>query len=440
VKIQLRIGQIVLAAGDLACFVISVVVVTEMRAPLDKSAELYVFKNLAAFVGLFLVWHLTFYALGLYDARRPRQVFEKIQRLVMAGAINLGLGVGYFYFFGATLGATPKRNLILAVLLAHAGSLGWRLAYRYWFRKWAIQQKVVLLGDGPEVKELRQELRRQPDLGFRLIDSVSSYADIIVAEKAWAGERDNESILMLHVEKHRGASVYTLETFYEHCLGRIAPQRAGTPGWLIEHALGKRGRAQYVMQRIFSIFCAVILLCLASPLIVVISVAILLIDGRPVLFRQRRVGYWEREFELIKFRTMAPGAEKEGVFAAPNVREGYVTSLGRFLRRYRLDEFPQLWNVLRGDLALVGPRPVPPEEEKLLKKEIPNYHLRHFVVPGITGWAQVHYQAAYNVADSYEKFRYDLFYVKYASLPLDVAILLKTGYTLLGGARKTGKR
>jgi len=91
VKIQLRIGQIVLAAGDLACFVLAVVVITEMRAPLDKSAELYVLRNLAAFFGLFVVWHATFYALGLYDARRPRQIFEKIQRLVMAGAVNLGL-------------------------------------------------------------------------------------------------------------------------------------------------------------------------------------------------------------------------------------------------------------------------------------------------------------------------------------------------------------
>jgi len=436
VRIQLRIGQIVLAMGDLACFVLSVVAVAEIRNPMHESAELYVLSNLAAFFGLFLVWHATFYALGLYDASRPRQIFEKIQRLVMAGAVNLGLGVGYFYFFGATLGATPKRNLLLAVLLAHAGSLGWRLAYRYWFRKWAIQQKVVLLGEGPEIKELRNELRLQPDLGFKLTDSISSYADIVVADDAWASKRDNQAMLMLHLEKHHNASIYSLEAFYEYCLGRISPQRAGTPRWLIEHALGKRGRAHFILQRIFSIFCAVILLCLASPLIVVISVAVLLIDGRPVLFRQRRVGYWEREFELIKFRTMAPGAEKEGVFADPKVREGYVTSLGRFLRHYRLDEFPQLWNVLRGDLALVGPRPVPPEEAKILKKEIPNYHLRHLVVPGITGWAQVHYQAAYNVADSYEKFRYDLFYVKYASLPLDVAILLKTGYTLLGGASK----
>jgi lipopolysaccharide/colanic/teichoic acid biosynthesis glycosyltransferase len=179
-------------------------------------------------------------------------------------------------------------------------------------------------------------------------------------------------------------------------------------------------------KRVFDFLAAAAGLIALLPVLALAAFAICCVDKMSPLYGQPRVGYLGRTFTLWKFRTMRPGADSDGPFRPDRESRERVTPLGRFLRRFRLDEFPQLWNVLRGDMSLVGPRPEWVKEVEVLEKVVPNYHLRHLVPPGITGWAQVYYRATNDPKDSIEKHHYDLYYLKHFSPALDLTILLKT--------------
>jgi len=186
-------------------------------------------------------------------------------------------------------------------------------------------------------------------------------------------------------------------------------------------------------KRLLDAGISLCLLVLLGPLLGVVSVVSLVAQGRPILFSQVRPGLLGRPFTIYKFRTMAPDVKESGA----GTEAGRITGLGRLLRKLSLDELPQLWNVIRGDMSLIGPRPERPEFVRQLEAEIPYYGIRHSVPPGITGWAQVNYQYGASVEDSLRKLEYDIFYIKNMSLLLDAKIVLKTiGVVLFGqGAR-----
>ena len=179
---------------------------------------------------------------------------------------------------------------------------------------------------------------------------------------------------------------------------------------------------------------AVGLLTAATPLLLMIWMLLKLSQRGAVLFGQERIGYLGRPFKSLKIRTMEhPRGAAQFVWPLPGEDDARVTRIGRWLRRFRLDELPQLWNVLRGEMSLVGPRPTPPEEISILERAIPNYHLRHMVKGGITGWAQVNFPAPRTTEDARERLKYDLFYIKNMSLAMDLGILLKTAKRVLIG-------
>jgi exopolysaccharide biosynthesis polyprenyl glycosylphosphotransferase len=189
-------------------------------------------------------------------------------------------------------------------------------------------------------------------------------------------------------------------------------------------ALRTEGPAR-IAKRAFDIALAIGLLAATAPLLVFTAIAIKLDSPGPVLYRQRRVGLDGREFEIFKFRSMRADAEKGGAqWARKN--DDRITRVGRFIRRTRIDEIPQAINILRGEMSFVGPRPERPEFVTMLEKEIPNYHTRHRVKPGITGWAQVRHEYTASVEGARDKLSYDLFYVKHFSLLLDFLIVLMT--------------
>jgi lipopolysaccharide/colanic/teichoic acid biosynthesis glycosyltransferase len=163
------------------------------------------------------------------------------------------------------------------------------------------------------------------------------------------------------------------------------------------------------------------------------ALLVLATDGRPVLFQQTRVGRFSRPFTLYKFRTMSSGPEGQGsAYTLEN--DPRITRFGRFLRLTRLDELPQLWNVIQGDMSMIGPRAEWDQLVEQYRKEIPFYHLRFIVRPGITGWAQVNYGYGASVQDAFEKLQYDLYYIKHCSLPMDASIILKTLFTILSAS------
>jgi sugar transferase (PEP-CTERM system associated) len=236
--------------------------------------------------------------------------------------------------------------------------------------------------------------------------------------------------------KASGTKVYDLNTHFEKTLGQIRIDYLSA-SWLIFGDGFNQGAWRTAVKRVFDIFCATTLSLLAAPIMLVTAVLIKLESAGPVLYRQERVGQNGRTFSIAKFRSMRTDAEKDGKPRWASANDDRVTSVGHIIRRLRIDELPQLLNVLRGDMSLVGPRPERPFFVDQLTQEIPFYALRHSVKPGVTGWAQVRYPYGATVEDSQEKLQFDLYYVKNHTLFLDLVVLMETvGVVLTGkGAR-----
>jgi sugar transferase (PEP-CTERM system associated) len=236
--------------------------------------------------------------------------------------------------------------------------------------------------------------------------------------------------------KVSGTKVYDLNTHFEKTLGQIRIDYLSA-SWLIFGDGFNQGAWRTAVKRVFDIVCATILCVLSSPLMLVAAVLIKLESPGPMLYRQERVGLNGRSFSIAKFRSMRTDAEKDGKPRWASANDDRVTRVGHIIRRLRIDELPQLINVLRGDMSLVGPRPERPFFVEQLTQEIPFYALRHSVKPGVTGWAQVRYPYGATVEDSQEKLQYDLYYVKNHTLFLDLVVLMETvGVVLTGkGAR-----
>jgi len=236
--------------------------------------------------------------------------------------------------------------------------------------------------------------------------------------------------------KVSGTKVYDLNTHFEKTLGQIRIDFLSA-SWLIFGDGFNQGAWRTAVKRVFDIVCATILFALSSPLMLAAAVMIKLESAGPMLYRQERVGLNGRTFSIAKFRSMRTDAEKDGKPRWASANDDRVTRVGHIIRRLRIDELPQLINVLRGDMSLVGPRPERPFFVEQLTQEIPFYALRHSVKPGVTGWAQVRYPYGATVEDSQEKLQYDLYYVKNHTLFLDLVVLMETvGVVLTGkGAR-----
>ena len=225
--------------------------------------------------------------------------------------------------------------------------------------------------------------------------------------------------------KLTGVEVVDAPTFYEQMTGKLLLENI-TPSWFIFSHGFRVTFMLKLLKRMTDILCASIGLTLLVPFIPVISLVIWIDSPGPILFRQTRVGEGERLFNLFKFRSMRLDAENGTGAVWAKEKDPRVTKVGEFLRKSRIDEIPQLFNVLRGDMSLVGPRPERPEFVKKLKEVIPYYSERHYVKPGVTGWAQVRYPYGASVEDAIEKLRYDLYYIKNISLPFDILIILET--------------
>lgn len=232
--------------------------------------------------------------------------------------------------------------------------------------------------------------------------------------------------------KLQGIRVLDLASHFEQTLGQIRLDSLYA-GWLIFGDGFRQGSFRTAIKRLFDIICASILIILALPVMVIAAVLIVIEDGFPLLYRQERVGLNGRLFNVIKFRSMRRDAEKDGKPIWAQAQDNRVTRVGQIIRKLRVDELPQLFSVLKGDMSLVGPRPERPFFVDQLTKEIPFYAVRHSVKPGVTGWAQVRYHYGATVEDSAEKLQYDLYYVKNHSLFLDVVVLFETIGVVLTG-------
>ncbi|MEP6558223.1 MAG: TIGR03013 family XrtA/PEP-CTERM system glycosyltransferase, partial [Burkholderiales bacterium] len=393
-------------------------------------------------------------ALGFYQRVPDRSVTQSRARGLLALLLVIPLIYGIFQV--PFTNAANRRLLALGTLVGVALVVAHRIYKAHASPRGALRHRVLVFGTGPRAAMVGKTLKRDDPN----VDVVGYYvgANEPKAEvSAWGILSPNRSLtetaLDLDVDeivvalndrrggnmplrelldcKLRGVRVVDIATHFEKTKGQIRLDSVSA-GWLIFGDGFEQGVFRTVVKRVFDIVCALILLILASPVMLVAGLAVLLESGAPIFYRQQRVGYNGALFDVIKFRSMRTDAEKDGTPRWATSGDSRVTRFGRIMRKLRIDELPQLLCVLSGDMSLVGPRPERPYFVEQLTQKIPYYSVRESVKPGVTGWAQVRYHYGASAEDAAEKLQYDLYYVKHHSLFLDLVILFDTvGVVLL---------
>jgi sugar transferase (PEP-CTERM system associated) len=400
------------------------------------------------------IMHLCMVGMHLYE-RGVRQEREAIV-VRLAGAFLLGIvPLSVLYYFMPTL-FLGRGALAFAHLAAFGGILFMRFAFYQFVNREVIKRRILVLGTGKRAAAVRSLRRRNDIAGGLVIGYVKMPGEEACAEPciessdseniAALARRLNADELVLAVDDRRnslpvgdlldckmsGIAVTDLLSFFERETGQVRLDFL-EPSWLYLSDGFGRSLLRSWGKRVFDIVAALIMLPFTLPLMALAALAIRLESGGPVLFHQPRVGVDGRVFTLHKFRSMRTDAEEDGEARWAEHNDPRVTLVGRVLRKVRLDELPQLWNILAGHMSLVGPRPERPEFVAGLAASIPYYNERHRVKPGLTGWAQIRYQYANTHEDSYRKLQYDLYYVKNYSLFIDLLILIQTAEVVMLG-------
>jgi sugar transferase (PEP-CTERM system associated) len=403
-----------------------------------------------------VVCQLCLYYSDLYDFRIVSDRRELFVRLTQAlGATSVILAVAYFWF--------PQLMLGRGVFIMSAGVVllvitGWRVAFEVITRALGPRERLLLIGTGPGAIELARELHElRHTLGVQIVGFVDPdpaqvgkpvinpgvIGTIVDVPRIVRAERVDRVVVsladargrlpvdqLLEMKLNDGVSFDHLASVYEEYTGKIAVENL-RPSWFIFSDGFRKSAVLTTAKRVIDLMVGAVGFVVAVPVMLIVALLVKLTSHGPVLYHQARVGQHGRIFTVHKFRSMVTDAEAGtgAVWAQQN--DSRITPVGRFMRRTRLDELPQLWNVLRGDMSLIGPRPERPEFVRSLTDQIPFYGQRHVVRPGLTGWAQVRYTYGASVEDAMEKLQYDLYYIKNMSLALDLFILFSTVKTIL---------
>jgi len=385
--------------------------------------------------------------LDLYDTARLNTKGELYFRLLMVPGVLAFIlaGIAYVrpnYLLGG--GSAAVGLIILTFAL-----FGWRLGFTWLVQLPILVERVYVLGTGERAQRVVLGLRQNPEIGVEIAswtgkmegavtrESVAAHLMEVVHKQkvhrvivAMPDRRGTIPMFELLELRMQGVKIEEATSWLEKISGKIEVENL-YPSWLVFGEGFRRSTAFIAVRRVVSFVISLIGLILALPLVPLIMLAIRLDSKGPVFYTQTRVGKAGRIFKVVKFRTMRQDAEAASGPKWAGDNDPRVTRVGKFLRSSRLDEIPQLWCVLKGDMAFVGPRPERPEFIEWLSKEIPYYGVRHMVRPGLTGWAQVKYKYGSTVKDSLEKLQYDLFYIKNASIGLDLLIMFLTVKTVL---------
>jgi sugar transferase (PEP-CTERM system associated) len=405
------------------------------------------------FVLVVVVCEFALYFNDLYSSEALNRRDLVALRLLQSLALSC-VGLAFIYYLDPTLGlgrgiAALAAPTILGLLL------GWRIFVEKTQLFLRGPERLLVLGTDSTGIQLVREIINRPELRYKVVgfldergenlgkslvnpgiigaaanvESVVEYEKIDRVILALSERRGCMPVRQLLQLKFAGVGVEEAHSCYEKVTGRILLERL-TPSWLILSDGFRKSRWLLTVKRSVDFLVASSLLLLSLPVMGVVALAIWLESGSPILFRQTRVGLNGKTFDILKFRSMRQNAEANGPrWAIDN--DPRITRIGRFIRDFRLDELPQLINVLRGEMSLVGPRPERPHFCKILEQEMPFYALRHSVRPGVTGWAQIKYPYGSTVEDAKAKLEHDLFYIKNLSLALDLAIIFETAKVML---------
>lgn len=388
-------------------------------------------SHILLFSFLYPLWLAAFYVFDWYDLSFP--IFSsRFQRYFFGGLLTAFL-VGIIFFYSVEFShITPKTNLLIHVVLF--GMLAWFWRWGFFHRISSIAtQRIALYGLGEEGKEFESLFASQGHYGYTCVTidqiSLGGLSDeiqrlrphmIVVPTQGLQGDQ----IQALYDCLGMGVNFLDLPQAYEMYARHIPLSSVGHQ-WFILNVQERQHGVYRHIKRAIDVLISSFILLVTLPLWALIALVVKFSDRGPIFYLQERVGQHRKPFWIIKFRTMKPDAEVGGAQWAQE-NDDRVTRIGRLLRRTHLDELPQMINVVKGDISLVGPRPERPEFIHMLERQIPHYHVRHFIKPGFTGWAQIKFRYARSILDSRKKFEYDLYYLKNRSLIFDQLILLKT--------------
>jgi sugar transferase (PEP-CTERM system associated) len=413
----------------------------------DEYIVLVYENGLLKIAGITVLTLLLTYYFDLYEPRRISKSWEIYFRLLLVLSVLSFVLAGLVYIF-------PDLDIGPYVLVAGVSFLSvslvlWRSVHEWMIGLPIFRERVFILGCGPRARTVVDMLRASRDAGMEVVgwngegeahgqldrlaadlrafrDRKHSIDRVIVAME---DRRESMPVRELLDLRLRGVVIENCSALLERLSGKL-PLDGLNPSTLIFTDGFRMSPSQQIFRRLLSFAVSLIALLICLPFLPFIILAVRLSSPGPIFFSQTRVGQRGRPFTAYKFRTMRKDAEKQGaVWAAKD--DPRVTKIGRFMRNTRLDEIPQLWNVLRGDMAFVGPRPERPEFVQWLSQEIPFYDLRHMIRPGITGWAQVRYQYGASLEETKRKLEYDLYYVKHQSIGLDLLVMFETIKTII---------
>lgn len=426
--------KIILVVSDVCLLYLSLWIALAMRYQAAFTAHTFA-NHLYPFTLSFALWIIILYTAGLYEQRWWTDDYRFYATATKAVAVAIIATVILFYLV-PSFGITPKTNLLLTGLIFFVLFLLWRNAWQAMTRSRHLLYTTICIGTNKEMAEIADALTKHPQMGYKLAEIINRYEDIAhLKEKVLLHNADTvvysehafpETISgALYALVPMGIAIVDLPTFFAHIMHKIPVSIIGE-AWFLENLIEREKSVFEVEKRFLDVAASLLGILVCLPFLLLVGAAIYLDSGGPVFYTQTRIGKNGRIFRLLKLRTMVRNAEAGGaqwtVF-----KDARITRAGSFLRKTRIDELPQLWNVLLGDMSFVGPRPERPEFVEKLGKEVPHYHMRHLVRPGLTGWAQIHQPlGGASLKDSIEKLQYDLYYIKNRDLMMDLDVILKT--------------
>lgn len=438
--------------GDVAILYLSLYLTLFLRYGADFNQQISI--HLLPFSFLFILWLAIFYIAGLYELNFAKNSAEFYSSLFTSVAISAAVSVIFFYLI-PDIQIAPRRNLLIYIAVFTGLISLWRWFYNRVLSK-TFRNNTIIVGFNQLAYDLAKFLNQNPQYGYNLkyaldVSQEAAFSFQNVDFRQVRGAKDIEKIIehehintiILSPESYRLPDIIdvfykaskrkiqfiNLASAYEKIMKKV-PLEAINQLWFLENVSRGEKRLYELLKRASDLILALIGAAVFLILLPIIAPAIKVGSAGPILYRQKRIGKGGKIFEVIKFRTMIQNAEQNGAVWAQK-DDPRVFKFGRFLRKTRLDELPQVWNILKGEMSIVGPRAERPEFVEKLKKEISFYEERLLVRPGLSGWAQINYGKDLDHNDTKEKLQYDLYYIKNRSFTIDTAVVLKTIKTVL---------
>lgn len=441
-----RLKKIFLLLGDVILFYLGLYLALFLRYGQSPSIELLE-RHLLPFSILLVIWLLSFYVFRLYHLSLMANTYEFLKLTVKNFGTAVVLSIIFFYIIGSFDNISPRTNLVIFSGVYFLLFMFWRKLFSRILSSYLPRTNLAVIGLNSQTEYLIDQIRNKPHLGYRIRfifdpeKKEKEVKSIPVFDRASKLEelikkKGIKTIVLNHETKNldRLRSILfaclplkinyvSLSEIFENITGKV-PIDTINQAWFLENLSEGNKNVFDRLKRVYDFLLSFFILILTLPLYPVLALMIKLESSGPVFFKQKRVGQGQKIFTMIKFRTMTT-ENNEG--QATKEKDKRITRFGKFLRQSRLDELPQIYNIWKGEMSFVGPRPERPEFAKELEKQIPFYRERSLVKPGITGWAQIsgeYHSPSYE--DTLKKLQYDLFYIKNRSIFLDLSIVLKT--------------